>query len=727
MITQILKRVLVSLKILFKNKYFLYIITLLIIWHLIIVLYRPVVNEIKYLYISKKIEYSINNTAEKILEKRIDELKYEKLQKLREIEKEYILKQTELETNYNNIVEDSINKNKNILREQLDNWYEISTNIVGKIDLLYKSNFYEALINKDISNIIFNEYDNLFKINKTEAYVFNDINVDKFFNNINNEVISSNEEEKSILDQQKNQNPTNFNLEIKDKLESWIIIYDKTKYENILNYWITFPSFFSYKLNWIRVPSDYYDIHYGVDYKTKPLTYIDIKFFNDKVGTIYKAFNDSYGKRIYITTENERFEYLHLNKIYLKEWDKVLSDTIIAQTGNSWLSTWPHLHFSYIKNGFYIPFDWWMDFDNKTTLLKMWLREDEANEFIKLWENDIINMESVLGLYMDISDKKFEDIKNIKEIIKKEEEKWNFSLNQILLNDYFKWRIWNKWVNFYAWNAREIVDKFHSIKKEMIMNFLLQNIEVADEILYFPKEKIGGNFTKKITNNNNNNENNKRINLWVCSDYNSIVYSKYWDKIISNDLSFLQEYAIDNINKLVPLIIDEIDKNDILSKIKEKTNDKVAINKCDILLIELWKWYQEHTFYLDNPNKWGIFQNMSQNYYDKFPSEKWNPILSEEQYRTQIRETLLFSIWKLSYLSKSVWNEKEDINDYLLKYWLWSYHGLVWKDPNKNYYIANNLLYSDLPLNDQSATRKTAYKDWWFTIATKIYLNFIKK
>lgn len=38
--------------------------------------------------------------------------------------------------------------------------------------------------------------------------------------------------------------------------------------------------------------------------------------------------------------------FAHLNKILVKNWQKVTPETVIAETGNSWGSTWPHLHFS---------------------------------------------------------------------------------------------------------------------------------------------------------------------------------------------------------------------------------------------------------------------------------------------------------------------------------------------------------------------------------------------
>lgn len=38
--------------------------------------------------------------------------------------------------------------------------------------------------------------------------------------------------------------------------------------------------------------------------------------------------------------------FAHLDKVLVKNGQKVTPDTIIANTGNTWGSTWPHLHFS---------------------------------------------------------------------------------------------------------------------------------------------------------------------------------------------------------------------------------------------------------------------------------------------------------------------------------------------------------------------------------------------
>jgi hypothetical protein len=59
-----------------------------------------------------------------------------------------------------------------------------------------------------------------------------------------------------------------------------------------------------------------------------------------------------------------------------------------------------------------------------------------------------------------------------------------------------------------------------------------------------------------------------------------------------------------------------------------------------------------------------------------------------------------------------------------LKFWLWSYHGLVGDDPNKNFYTANNLFHSNLPLRDITAKKGAlAVRDGAFTFAVKLYKN----
>jgi hypothetical protein len=86
-------------------------------------------------------------------------------------------------------------------------------------------------------------------------------------------------------------------------------------------------------------------------------------------------------------------------------------------------------------------------------------------------------------------------------------------------------------------------------------------------------------------------------------------------------MSYIKDKEVENMNFLIPKMLKGIDDTDIVNRINTKF-DNVYVNKCDILFVELGKWYQEHNLHLDNPNKHGLFQIISIDYKKQFPQDK---------------------------------------------------------------------------------------------------------
>jgi len=97
--------------------------------------------------------------------------------------------------------------------------------------------------------------------------------------------------------------------------------------------------------------------------KLKPHNGIDLsmpigtEIFSIEEGTVIKTNFDSVSG-LYIIIDhgnNLTSKYLHLSKIFVKLNEKVEQGQLIALSGNTGLTTGPHLHFSIQKNG--IPID----------------------------------------------------------------------------------------------------------------------------------------------------------------------------------------------------------------------------------------------------------------------------------------------------------------------------------------------------------------------------------
>jgi murein DD-endopeptidase MepM/ murein hydrolase activator NlpD len=63
-------------------------------------------------------------------------------------------------------------------------------------------------------------------------------------------------------------------------------------------------------------------------------------------------YSQSYGYNILIRHNSKiQTRYAHMNKLYVKQGDKVKKGQVIGLSGSTGQSTGPHLHFEFIKNG----------------------------------------------------------------------------------------------------------------------------------------------------------------------------------------------------------------------------------------------------------------------------------------------------------------------------------------------------------------------------------------
>ncbi len=103
----------------------------------------------------------------------------------------------------------------------------------------------------------------------------------------------------------------------------------------------------------------------GFGYRINPFTHrrhkhkgIDIGIYYSRVRAsrdgvvIYAGFLGSYGK-VVVIKHNSTYKtlYAHLSNIHVKSGQSVKTGKVIAISGNTGLSTGPHLHFEVIKNG----------------------------------------------------------------------------------------------------------------------------------------------------------------------------------------------------------------------------------------------------------------------------------------------------------------------------------------------------------------------------------------
>lgn len=225
-------------------------------------------------------------------------------------------------------------------------------------------------------------------------------------------------------------------------------------------------------------------------------------------------------------------------------------------------------------------------------------------------------------------------------------------------------------------------------------------------------------------------ERRKTIDLKECKNEKSNVFSLYTPLLSKSDWDIIDARKIGNFNHLFPLVLASAKDIDIANRINSTmwlTGDQ-KITNCEIALIELWKVYQEHNMELDNPDRAGLFQVLTNNYYNEFPEDKGKKILSDAQYKKQAKDSMEHSYSKLSYFSTNKETKAKYFRgflatkDFVMKYWTWSYHGLVGDGPDTNYYTSNNLMHKSLLIRDISAAPwARGYRDGAFTTAVKYY------
>ena len=97
--------------------------------------------------------------------------------------------------------------------------------------------------------------------------------------------------------------------------------------------------------------------HKGIDWATP----VGTPVYASSGGTVAKAgWGSGYGYVIYINhPDGKQTRYGHLSKIYVKAGQSVSQNDKIALTGNTGISTGPHIHFEILVNGKQVnPFDY---------------------------------------------------------------------------------------------------------------------------------------------------------------------------------------------------------------------------------------------------------------------------------------------------------------------------------------------------------------------------------
>lgn len=98
------------------------------------------------------------------------------------------------------------------------------------------------------------------------------------------------------------------------------------------------------------ITQKYSSKHNGTDYGTNNKK---IPQYALEEGIVTQVFKDSHGAiivRIYYPRINKTFTYGHLDKIYVKQGEKVNNNTKIGLTGKTGLATGIHLHLSIYDN-----------------------------------------------------------------------------------------------------------------------------------------------------------------------------------------------------------------------------------------------------------------------------------------------------------------------------------------------------------------------------------------
>lgn len=703
------KTIVINWNILFSNKKFIYTtvtisILLLILW---LYNYTNLFNPVKI----KLYTYYTYNIIEKDAKDALTNVK-------KDLKEDFDKKMLELEKKYEQELIDTENKQQLIIskyKSHISKEYTISILKDENIKL------------NEISTLSFNnEFEDILSSDKEIKVDFSIIEKIRWSIQDNNVITNNIEIENKKIEEEKEKKVEPVTLEYKVKNKKWnILVLDKDKLEHVLPYGINFPSLFSYSKNGVNILPWYFDIHYGVDYKTRPAVYLSFFFFKNKEWKVLISDYSKHWNKLVIGSEEtgERFEYLHLDSMSVKTGENIKAWQKIAVTWKSWYITGPHLHFVYYKDWFFVPYDWGVDVDNKSVLLEMWFSQSESEEIVNLWKWSTVNMEHVAFIYKSINDKKISDIKLIKDVVIDLESKNKYSLYDIVSDNRISEKFGDKTDKIVVKNVIKLGDEFRTIKKKQIMSYLLDNKKDLEKYIAFDRNDLWPAYNTENKKEIAKKENFNNINFGKCDSYFSKTYEDYNNVLNGKFPSYITSDMTNNINHILPLILDEIEKNNISGQLMEQYPE-YNFNDCDFLFLELWKWYNESTFWLNVSNNNGIFQNMSKNYNEEFPYDKWKNKLSENNYRKQISDSLNHSLWKMIYIKKlNRFKDLEYNKDYLLKFWLWAYHWLTNDWPNKDYYVVNNLFETNMPLTDISATRETAIKDGGYTLALKFYLN----
>ncbi len=93
------------------------------------------------------------------------------------------------------------------------------------------------------------------------------------------------------------------------------------------------------------------EFHKGVDIKAP----INTEVFAPKdAKVVFSGFKKGYGNTIILRSRKEIFLFAHLSKNYVKNNQMIKKGQLIGTTGNSGVSTGPHLHFEYKINSKYL-------------------------------------------------------------------------------------------------------------------------------------------------------------------------------------------------------------------------------------------------------------------------------------------------------------------------------------------------------------------------------------
>lgn len=550
-----------------------------------------------------------------------------------------------------------------------------------------------------------------------------------------------------------------------------ILFYDRSKLGFPVDLWITFPTLFSYSNVGISAGKTYYNTHQWVDIRTLPYALIDIKFPEEKTGIVVYAKSDTYGNHLIIDNKElqERYEYAHLSKFHVKEGDTVSWGQLIATTGNTGpYSHGHHLHYAAYKNGFLSTYDWGIDV-KKVSVLKDFLTDAEIAFVKDYFGKRPAWMFEAIAIYMQLP-QELKNKESFSEIIKafnNAEKQGKYAVIDIVKEPFIAKNIKLK-PREITINVVQTVDKFETKRKWMMIDYFKKDLNNLTVLYHEEKLKktLGENISsakiEEINNNQSNNnvekegvddekasltaafasqrddlfndkymaipivaERRKLVDLKECNSERSSVFSLYTPLQSQSDGDVVDLEKINNVNHLFPLILQAAKENNIAARINEKMelHGEKKISNCEIALMEIGKVYQEHHLFLDNPDRAGLFQVLTNNYYNEFPEDVGKKVLSDAQYKKQAKDSMEHSFGKLSYIgSDKNFRGYDATKDFILKYWTWSYHGLVGDNPEKNYYTANNLMYKSLPIRDISATPgRKGYRDGAFTIAVKYY------